>query len=121
MGGGLRQAGYIAAPGIIAIEKMTKRLIEDHENAKYLAERLDEVSTIDVLKNRLDINMVFFEIKEQGFNPEFFISYLRKNNIKINPPEGREFRFVTHYWISKQNIDYIISTIKEFFNENLIL
>ncbi|MDD3519700.1 MAG: threonine aldolase family protein, partial [Actinomycetota bacterium] len=104
MGGGLRQAGYIAAPGLIALEKMAKRLGEDHECAKYLSERLGEIDEINIFENQLDINMVFFTIKKDNFNEIDFIEYLGKNNIKINPSEGNEFRFVTHYWIKKQDI-----------------
>ncbi|HAX18139.1 MAG TPA: low-specificity L-threonine aldolase [Actinobacteria bacterium] len=115
MGGGLRQAGYIAAPGLIALEKMTKRLGEDHEHAKYMAAGLDEIDEINILKNQLDINMVFFTIKKDGFNEKDFIKYLEKNNIKINPPEGNEFRFVTHYWIKKQDVDYITKIVSDFF------
>ena len=115
MGGGLRQAGYIAAPGLIALGKMTKRLGEDHEHAKYMAAGLDEIDEINILKNQLDINMVFFTIKKDGFNEKDFIKYLEKNNIKINPPEGNEFRFVTHYWIKKQDVDYITKIVSDFF------
>ena len=115
MGGGLRQAGYIAAPGLIALEKMTKRLGEDHEHAKYMAAGLDEIDEINILKNQLDINMVFFTIKKDGFNEKDFIKYLEINNIKINPPEGNEFRFVTHYWIKKQDIDYVVKIVDDFF------
>ena len=115
MGGGLRQAGYIAAPGLIALEKMTKRLGEDHEHAKYMAEGLDKIDEINILKNQQDINMVFFTIKKDGFNEKDFIKYLEKNNIKINPPEGNEFRFVTHYWIKKQDVDYITKIVSDFF------
>ena len=115
MGGGLRQAGYIAAPGLIALEKMTKRLGEDHEHAKYMAAGLDEIDEINILKNQLDINMVFFTIKKDEFNEKDFIKYLEKNNIKINPPEGNEFRFVTHYWIKKQDVDYITKIVSDFF------
>ena len=115
MGGGLRQAGYIAAPGLIALEKMTKRLGEDHEHAKYMAAGLDEIDEINILKNQQDINMVFFTIKKDGFNEKDFIKYLEKNNIKINPPEGNEFRFVTHYWIKKQDVDYITKIVSDFF------
>ncbi len=117
MGGGLRQAGYIAAPGLIALEKMTKRLGEDHECAKYLAEGLGKIDEINILENQLDINMVFFTIKKDNFNEIAFIEYLGKNNIKINPSEGSEFRFVTHYWIKKQNVDYMLGIIKRFFDK----
>jgi threonine aldolase len=116
MGGGLRQAGILAAAGIVSLEKMTKRLSEDHENADYLANKLKELNFIEILENRRDINMVFFKIEKTHFDEEKFINYLYKNNIKINSTENGEWRFVTHYWINKENIDFAIKKIKEYFD-----
>jgi threonine aldolase len=117
MGGGLRQAGILAAAGIISIEKMTKRLHEDHENASYLEKRLEEIKDIKIFKDRRDINMVFFKIDRKNLNEEKFINYLYKNKIKVNPTENGEWRFVTHYWIKKEDIDYTVERIKEFLND----
>jgi len=121
MGGGLRQAGYLAACGIISIEKMVDRLIEDHDNAKYLAEKLDLIKGIKVFKDRLDINMVFFDIdinfnNFNNFKENEFINYLLSKKIKINPKEFGEYRFVTHYWINKKDIDYTVKVIEDYFS-----
>ncbi|MCL4378309.1 MAG: threonine aldolase family protein [Actinobacteria bacterium] len=116
MGGGMRQVGFIAAPCIVALDKMIDRLKEDHENAKYLASRLEETEIFEVFKERLDINMVFCSLKKEitdYFNEKAFINYLREYKIKINPSEYGEFRFVTHYWISKENINYFSDLIKK--------
>ncbi|MCX6347151.1 MAG: threonine aldolase family protein [Actinobacteria bacterium] len=115
MGGGLRQAGYLAAAGLISIEKMTVRLWEDHENARYLADRMETIKNFNVFKNRLDINMVFFTIENMDFNEDDFVSFLFAKKIKINPAEFGEYRFVTHYWIDKKSIDYTIDSICSFF------
>lgn len=116
MGGGLRQAGYLAAPALISIDKMTKRLNEDHNNAKYLAERLSNISGFKVLKDRLDINMVFFMIETENFHEKKFMKFLFSRKIKINPIELGEYRFVTHYWITKEKIDFAIDAINTFVN-----
>ena len=113
MGGGMRQAGIVAAAGIIALEKMRFRLHEDHENAKYLAKKLEELGYIEIVE-KVEINMVFFRINKE-FNENDFINYLLKNRIKINPSDDRIFRFVTHYWIKKKDIDYVIEKIYEYF------
>lgn len=113
MGGGMRQAGIIAAAGIIALEKMRFRLYEDHENAQYLANELLKLGFIDILEE-VEINMVFFRIKKE-FIEEEFIKHMLTNKIKINPSENGIFRFVTHYWIKKKDIDYVVDKIKEFF------
>jgi len=116
MGGGLRQAGYLAAPGLISIDKMTKRLNEDHDNAKHLADRLSSIKGFNVFKNRLDINMVFFTIDINGFDEKKFIEFLFSKKIKIYPMELGEYRFVTHYWITREKIDFTIDAINSFMN-----
>ncbi|OQY10559.1 MAG: threonine aldolase [Marinitoga sp. 4572_148] len=113
MGGGMRQAGILAAAGITALEKMRFRLYEDHENAKYLAEKLNDFDFIDILE-KVDINMVFFRINKE-FKDEDFILFMKDNGIKINPPEDGVYRFVTHYWIKKSDIDKAMETMEKFF------
>ena len=123
MGGGMRQAGYIAAPCLVSLEKMTKRLDVDHKNAKYLAKLLEETNVFEVFFNRLDVNMVFFKLKEKTgfqhvFNEKSFKEYLFKNKIKISERYNNEFRFVTHYYITKDRIDYTLKIIRKFIEEN---
>ncbi len=113
MGGGMRQVGLLAAAGIIALEKMTERLGEDHENAKYMAERLSEIPGIEVIKDRLDIDMVFFKMGEDVIPEKTLIDRLYEKNIKINGAEAGEYRFVSHIGVSKENIDYVIDCMKE--------
>ncbi len=113
MGGGLRQTGILAAPGIYALENLTERLAIDHENAKYMAGKLNDITGINVYKNRLDINMVFFTIPEDILKGEDLITGLLKKGIKINGSEDGEYRFVTHYYISKDDIDYVIKAVIE--------
>ncbi|KLO25013.1 MULTISPECIES: low-specificity L-threonine aldolase [unclassified Marinitoga] len=113
MGGGLRQAGILAAAGIIALNKMRFRLNEDHEKAKYLAHKLSKLGFIDIVED-VDINMVFFKINK-NFNDNEFILYMKDNGIKINPPEENIYRFVTHYWIKKEDIDKTIKNIEKYF------
>ncbi|MHB1346378.1 MAG: threonine aldolase family protein [Candidatus Humimicrobiaceae bacterium] len=120
MGGGLRQAGYLAAAGLISIEKMAGRLVEDHENAKYLASILESIKSFTVFKNRLDINMVFFTIDRPDFNEDAFIEYLLEKKIKISRSELGEFRFVTHFWIDKKSMDFAKESIDSFFETNKI-
>jgi threonine aldolase len=121
MGGGMRQTGYIAAACLISLEKMTNRLNEDHKNAKYLAKQLEKMKIFRIIRNRLDINMVFFKLKKRNFNEKKFIYYLKKYKIKINPSSCNEFRFVTHYWITKEKIDFLISIIKKYIKESKIV
>ncbi|MDF2676357.1 MAG: low-specificity L-threonine aldolase [Bacillota bacterium] len=113
MGGGMRQAGILAAAGIIALEKMTLRLNDDHENAKYFAEELSKLNGVTVKKDRLDIDMIFFEMGEDIIQEKLLIEKLFEKNIKISGKEDGEYRFVTHVGVTKEDIDFVINSIKE--------
>ncbi|AVD37578.1 low-specificity L-threonine aldolase [Clostridioides difficile] len=113
MGGGMRQVGIVAAAGIIAIEKMTLRLNEDHENAKYLACELNKIDGIEVNNVNPDISMVFFKMSEDIIKEDVLIKEFFERNIKINKMENGEYRFVTHVDITKEDLDYVLKTLKE--------
>lgn len=113
LGGGMRQAGFLAAAGIIALEKMTKRLGEDHENAKYLGERLLEIPGIELDLEKIQINMVFFKLNRPGFDSSSLVSKLFEKGIKINGEDAGLFRFVTNNDVTKKDIDFVIDTMKE--------
>lgn len=113
MGGGLRQAGILAAAGIIALEKMTLRLKVDHENADYMAEKLSEINGIDVDFSRRDINMVFFTIKEDLIEDKVLVNSIFDAGIKINGIEDGEYRFVSNNDITREDIDFTVNKLKE--------
>jgi threonine aldolase len=113
MGGGMRQAGILAAAGIIALEEMTKRLSEDHENARRLAARLASIPGIQVRKENLDINMVFLSLPAwvDGLD---LTSCLAEGGILANPPEGGFMRFVTHYWVDREAVDRTAARVEAY-------
>ncbi len=113
MGGGMRQAGILAAAGIIALEKMTARLREDHENAAYMADQLSRMPGLEVLADRLDIDMVFFKMDESVIPEEKLISHFLKNGIKISGAEDKEWRFVTNLDVSRKDIDFVMEKFRE--------
>lgn len=114
LGGGMRQAGVLAACGIIALEKMTTRLHEDHENARYLGNRLEEIPGITVMKERLKINMVFWKTSNPHFNSDAFVEFMRTRNIRVSGILVDEYRFVTSNDVSRENIDTVIGAIKDY-------
>ena len=116
VGGGWRQAGIIAAAGIVAINEMIPRLHLDHEHAILLAHGLDAIDGIHVNKNQLDINMVFFKFSFD-INDDEFVTYLNEHNIKINGSRNLEYRFLTHHNISKQDVMHTIKIINSFVKE----
>ena len=115
MGGGLRQAGILAAAGIIALKEHTVLLAADHERAKKLAQGLSRINGVSVNVNAVDINMVFFTCSA-GASAEYgenIVKRFLERGIVINPPEQGMFRFVTHYWIGDAEIQKILDAAKE--------
>jgi threonine aldolase len=118
MGGGMRQAGILAAAGIIALEGQTQRLKEDHTRAKNIALGLAKIPGIVIKPKETEINMVFFtwhqaENKKIAAN---LVKTFKKHKIIINPPEKGVFRFVTHYWIGDAEVEAILTASREAFN-----
>jgi threonine aldolase len=112
LGGAMRQAGVLAACGLIALEKMRGRLAEDHENARFLGDRLAEIQGIRVNRERIRINMVFWEPEIPGFDGEAFVRFMLKRGIKISG--GPEYRFVTHNDVSREDIGAVISALRDY-------
>lgn len=111
-GGGLRQAGFLAAAGLVALKEMRLRLQDDHDNAKYLAEKLTELPSITVVEAP-QISMVFFKISDLRISEDELLEKMLEAGIKSNGTEGGVWRFVTHYWISKEDIDFVVKTLNE--------
>lgn len=114
LGGGMRQAGILAACGIISLEQMVSRLQADHDNAIYLANKLNDLQNISVDLKKVQINMVFFKIETPCFDANHFVDYMHGSGVKMTGIRVNEFRFVTNNDVSKQDIDYVVSVIKQY-------
>jgi threonine aldolase len=119
MGGGLRQAGILAAAGLIALKEMRLRLDEDHANAKQLAHLLSEIPGIIVDKEAVQINMIYFTHEKAAMiDSEAFVDYMKGKNILINASGGdNQYRFVTHYWITREHVAVIAKAVRDFFTQ----
>jgi threonine aldolase len=117
MGGGMRQAGILAAAGIIALEEQTQRLKEDHIKAKNIALGLAKISGIVIKPKETEINMVFFAWPqaEDEKTAAHVIETFKKHKIIINHPDKGVFRFVTHYWIGDAEVEAILAASREAF------
>jgi threonine aldolase len=113
LGGGMRQAGVLAAPGIISLNDMTKRLNVDHEHAKYLANQLSQFSQFEVDFSRLDINMVFVKI---NLNQKDYAQYMKDNSILVGGYKDEYMRLVCHNDIRQEDIDFFINKTKDYLN-----
>ncbi|MGB3210297.1 MAG: low-specificity L-threonine aldolase [Desulforhopalus sp.] len=112
VGGGMRQAGILAAAGIYALENNVLRLALDHQHAETLAEGLSQFQQLEVEKDPAQTNMVFFTMQTEEATK--LAEFLADNNILISP--GRTTRLVTHLDISPEDISYTLMKIGEFFS-----
>jgi len=113
LGGGMRQAGILAAAGIIAIENMVERLGEDHKNARILGEGLADIGGIKVDLKTIQTNMVYFDLNKSGMDTYQFLPKLAEYNILVSPQPPTKVRLVTHYGINEDDIYATIKAIKE--------
>lgn len=114
MGGGLRQAGFLGAAGIVSLTQMVDRLQEDHDHAQLLATELSKLPEVTVDFDSLHINMVFFEFNNPNIDTNQLVEFFLDHNIKINGSDNGQMRFVTHYWITKEDIDTIVRLLEAF-------
>ncbi|MGH4139845.1 low-specificity L-threonine aldolase [Clostridium sp.] len=118
LGGGLRQAGILAAAGLVALREMIPQLKVDHENAILLGEELSKIPGIVVNKEDTHINMVFFNMHSTGLCSDELVEKFYTKGIKINGEEDGLMRFVTHNWVSKEDIKFVVDSIKEILSTN---
>jgi len=111
LGGGMRQAGVLAAAGIVALETMVNRLAEDHTNAKRLAQGLARIKGITLYQDDVPTNIVMFALSPELSTSEF-IEALLKSGVKVSSRGGNLFRAVTHRMISSSDIDEAVTLIK---------
>ncbi len=107
----MRQAGIIAAPGIIALKKMVSRLKEDHENARYLAENLIKHEEFKIDLDSVQTNIIFGKFIHENMSAFDLANKLSNEGIKIGAYSNTEIRFVTHYGITREDIKKVIETI----------
>ncbi|HTA80191.1 MAG TPA: GntG family PLP-dependent aldolase [Terracidiphilus sp.] len=100
MGGGMRQAGVLAAAGLIALEEMPKRLHEDHANAKLLAEALAHIDGIVIDPETVETNIVIFRVAE-GISAADVVARLKRRGILISTVGPDAIRLVTHHDVSR--------------------
>ena len=113
-GGGMRQAGILAAAGIFALENNIQRLAEDHRHAEMLAEGLSQLPGLVVDRNPAQTNMVFFTVDPE--TAAALAAFLKERRILISP--GKTTRLVTHLDISEADINTVLAACTEFFSND---
>jgi threonine aldolase len=113
MGGGMRQAGVLAAAGLVALEKMPARLKQDHDNARLLAEGLAKIPNIKIDPKKAPTNILVFDVSATGMDAPTFNQSLATHNVLANAINLDEMRFVTHYDVSREDCLKTLEVVRE--------
>jgi len=119
VGGGMRQAGVLAAAGLISLRDMVERLADDHRRAQDLAQGLAQIPGVVVQPEMVKTNMVFFGLSEEiGIAAVAIAEALQQRaNVWVGPQSERSFRAVTHYWIGDREIETFLAALREILAE----
>jgi len=109
VGGGMRQAGVLAAAGIVALTEMVDRLAVDHANARKLAQGLADMPGLSIDLSQIKSNIVYFELTRDDMTVEQLVKKLDDEGARMLPVGAGRIRAVTHYHITSEDIDYTLS------------
>ncbi|KAA3648123.1 MAG: low-specificity L-threonine aldolase [Chloroflexi bacterium] len=111
LGGGMRQAGIVAAAGIVALQQMVERMADDHHRANELAEGLGAIEGIHI--DSQDTNMVYISLTEEvALSPKDLLARSYEHGVKYSSVGGRSFRMVTHAWIEDDHIAKTVDVVR---------
>ena len=113
LGGGMRQAGVIAAAGILALTEMVDRLAEDHSNARLLAEGFAAIPGYRVDLETVQTNMVRLDVSGLGIGTSEFLARLAERRISASGLPPSSVRFVTHRHVGKKHVQEVLETARE--------
>jgi threonine aldolase len=113
LGGGMRQAGVLAAAGLVALDCMTERLAEDHANARLLAEGLAKIPGVVIDPGQYKTNIVFFDLAEEVpyTAEEVAVRCREEGNVWVGLHGRRGFRAVTHYWVGAAEVKGLLDVV----------
>ncbi len=112
LGGGMRQVGVLAAAGLISLEKMAKRLGQDHARAKKLAEGLKQVRGLVLDAGTASTNMVYFNLAgDVNLTIDQITDEMKKRGVLIDAAGSRRFRLVTHYWVDDKSVEQAVKAL----------
>ena len=108
LGGGMRQAGVLAAAGLVALEKMTDRIIDDHKNARTLAEGISNIEGISINLDSVKTNIIYFSLDHPKVGGALLLEKMAGKNIHFFELGPSWFRLVTHAGVSKDDVDDVV-------------
>jgi len=113
LGGGMRQAGVLAAAGLIALEKGPKRLQIDHDNAKVLATQLATIPGLTLNAAKVQTNIVIFDLKKSGWPSSDFLQAIAKRHVLAVPVDSEKVRMVTHLDVDRNDVEKAAAVVRE--------
>lgn len=113
LGGGMRQAGVLAAAGLIALEENTKRLHIDHANARFLAQELSEIPGIKIDAAKVVTNILFFDVSGTGLTAQEISKLLATHGVLANASNSRSIRMVTHLDVDRAGCERALQALRE--------
>jgi threonine aldolase len=113
LGGGMRQAGIIAAAGIVALDTMVDRIREDHDNAVHLAQGISRMEGLKVDLSHVHTNIVYFDVCGDGWTAEAMVRRLSQTGVRMLAVGPKRIRAVTHYGITSEDIDHALGVLTE--------
>src|SRR5262245_29344838 len=113
LGGGMRQAGVLAAAGLIALEEGPKRLQEDHDNAQFLARQPAEIPGIGIQLDRVQTNIVIYSVKNAGLSSSDFLAALANRGVLAVPVDAERVRMVTHLDVNRKDVETAAAVVRE--------
>jgi threonine aldolase len=113
LGGGMRQAGVLAAAGLMALEDSPRRLSEDHRNARWMASRLADLPGIRIDPAKVQTNIVIFDVAGTGLSGAEVSARLKERGILINPVGATVMRLVTHYDVDREGCEIALVALAE--------
>ncbi len=111
LGGGMRQAGLIAAAGIVALENTTSQIKIDHKNAQILAEGITKINGLKIDGNKVQTNIIYLELTSSKITGSQLVTDMENKGVKFFETSPNQFRLVTHYGVT---LDCVKKTLQSF-------
>ena len=116
LGGGMRQAGILAAAGLLSLNLAETQLAEDHKNARLLAKGISQINGLTIDLNKVQTNIIYFGLNSPKLTGSQLVSKMENRGIKFFETNPNNFRLVTHYGITKEDVETTLHILTELMN-----
>ena len=116
LGGGMRQAGILAAAGLLSLNLAESQLFEDHKNAKLIAEGIAQINGLTIDEKKVQTNIIYFGLNSPKLTGSQLVSKMENRGIKFFETNSKRFRLVTHYGITRDDIEKTLEVLNKMVN-----